>query len=39
MDKVRLYKISCKVIDVINKRGIVEILIEIKILCLFDEKV
>jgi len=39
MDKVRLHKTSCKVIDVTNKRGTVETLTETKISCSLDEKV
>lgn len=38
MDKVRLHKTSCKVIDVTNKRGTVETLTETKISCSLDEK-
>ena len=39
MDKVKLRKNSCKVIDVTNKRGTVETLTETKISCSLEEKV
>lgn len=39
MDKLKLHKNSCKVIDVTNKRGTVETLTETKISCSIDEKV
>ncbi|CAH3197173.1 unnamed protein product [Porites evermanni] len=38
MDKVKLHKNSCKVIDVTNKRGTVETLTETKISCSLEEK-
>ncbi|KAL9960204.1 hypothetical protein ACROYT_G033626, partial [Oculina patagonica] len=38
MDKLRLHKNNCKVIDVTNKRGTVETLTETKISCSIDEK-
>ncbi|CAH3141790.1 unnamed protein product [Porites lobata] len=38
MDKVKLHKNSCKVIDVTNKKGTVETLTEAKISCSLEEK-